>query len=71
VIVDLRGESRLDGLKGFDRVMPLDELIERISSNQTLLEEKKRLALAEIDQVVLERSRHVEYRPFGWEDVCA
>jgi glutamyl-tRNA reductase len=71
IVADLRGDSREDQITGFGHVLPLDEFVNRISSNQAHLEARKAQALAEIENVVLERSRHVEYRPFGWEDVCA
>jgi glutamyl-tRNA reductase len=72
VVADLRSDSHQDILvAGSARVIALGELLERIAKNQTHLEARKRAALAAIDAAVAERSRHVEYRPFGWEDVCA
>jgi glutamyl-tRNA reductase len=71
VVADLRGDWREDALSGFGRVLGLGELVERISCNRSFLEQRKSAALIEIDQVVLERRSYVEYRPFGWEDVCA
>jgi hypothetical protein len=49
----------------------LKELFERITENQNILQERKDRALKEINQAVVVREQHVEYRPFGWEDVCA
>jgi hypothetical protein len=71
VVVDLRGDSAEDRVPGFARVIALGEFLAAISDNQNHLQARKRAALSEIDALVLERGRHVEYRPFGWEDVCA
>ena len=53
------------------KVVTLAHLLERISSNQAHVLARKEQALSAIDLAVLERGRYVEYRPFGWEDVCA
>lgn len=73
-VFDLRGESATDPLtQVFSRaqVAGLDELMRRISANQEMIASRRKLALDAIVKTVAERSRHVEYRPFGWEDVCA
>jgi glutamyl-tRNA reductase len=51
-------------------VLGLGELVKRISLNQEHVKKCYHAALNEIDIITLERSRRVEYRPFGWEDVC-
>lgn len=72
VIMDLRGDSHLDRLSiPTAKTVLLNELFERISENQNILQERKDRALKEIHQAVVVREQHVEYRPFGWEDVCA
>ena len=71
LVADLRADSAVDQLKGFDRVLELGAFMSRLSENQALVLERKRLALAAIVNAALERARAVEYRPFGWEDVCA
>ena len=71
-IADLRGDSASDVVSGgFAAVLDLNEVFQRIDGNRALIEERKTSALAAIDAVVRERSLYVEYRPFGWEDVCA
>jgi glutamyl-tRNA reductase len=70
-VADLRADSHVDRLTGFDRVLELGAFMSRLSENQALVLERKRLALAAIAKAALERARTVEYRPFGWEDVCA
>jgi hypothetical protein len=70
-VADLRADSAVDRLTGFDRILELGAFLSRLSENQALVLERKRLALAAIAKAALERARTVEYRPFGWEDVCA
>lgn len=74
-VVDLRGDSADDpipmSVATSRRVLTLPELFGRISSNQVHVQSRKRAALAAVDAAVSERSRFVENRPFGWEDVCA
>lgn len=71
LVADLRSDSKEDVIEGFASVMALGDLFDRIQGNQVRLQARKNEALAAIDAAVAERSRHVEYRPFGWEDVCA
>lgn len=72
VVIDLRGDSHLDQLTiAAKRIVLLKELFERITANQNILQERKDRALKEINLAVTVREQHVEYRPFGWEDVCA
>ncbi|MES2965397.1 MAG: hypothetical protein V4760_16060 [Bdellovibrionota bacterium] len=74
-IVDFRADSATDRFAHAvnDRAIVLDlpELLGRLNTNQTLLQERKRGALDAIEASVAARARHVEYRPFGWDDVCA
>lgn len=72
LLIDLRGDSHLDSLTlEVSKAVLLKELFERITENQNILHERKDRALKEINQAVIVREQHVEYRPFGWEDVCA
>ncbi len=73
-VFDLRGggdADRLSSLAGDGPLTPLHELMRRISANQESIAGRRKLAFDAIANVVAERDRHVEYRPFGWEDVCA
>lgn len=70
-IADLRAESSVDRIDIETRVLELGEFMSRVSFNQSKLLERKDLALQAIATAALERARHVENRPFGWEDVCA
>ncbi len=71
LLVDLRGDAHLDQVMFAKKRIDLQELLSRIQANQEFLEGKKRDALCEIEMIVEDRSRSIEYRPFGWEDVCA
>ncbi|MES2855522.1 MAG: hypothetical protein V4692_06655 [Bdellovibrionota bacterium] len=69
---DLRADSHVDRVDAiFPRTLVLGELLSRITSNQSALEKRKVEALEQAHALSSERSRHTEYRPFGWEDVCA
>lgn len=70
-VADLRGDSSHDPISGVPSVLALADLVSSISNNVDLLEARKKAALAAIDDAVRGRSRHVEHRPFGWEDLCA
>ncbi len=70
-VADLRADSSVDRLQGFARVLELGVFMSRLSENQALVLQRKALALNAIKHAALERARAVEYRPFGWEDVCA
>ena len=71
IVFDLRDDSSDDRVPGFARVLELGQVFAMISENQAHLESRRIAALNAIDAAVQERGRHVEYRPFGWEDVCA
>ena len=80
LVADLRAESesdRLDTKTGspslaeFKRVLPLGDFMNRLSQNQSLIQERKGAALTAVARAASDRARTVEYRPFGWEDVCA
>lgn len=75
LLIDLRADSATDkpvvGAAENLRHLVLGDVFACISQNQTLLAERKKAALAAVEDAVQERGSHVEYRPFGWEDVCA
>jgi glutamyl-tRNA reductase len=75
VIADLRADSHEDRLVGHSalecRVIDLKQVFNHISETQAHLEARKEAALKAIGAAVHERNCYVEYRPFGWEDVCA
>jgi hypothetical protein len=71
LVIDLRADSSTDPIFGVPKILTLADLLNRISTQQNLICERKALALAAVESCAQERVRHVEYRPFGWDDVCA
>jgi glutamyl-tRNA reductase len=76
ILADLRADSATDRPQVANphsnfRHLVLADVFQSVSQNQAVLAERKKIALAAVQQAVYERSLHVEYRPFGWEDVCA
>jgi glutamyl-tRNA reductase len=72
VIADLRADSASD-IPQFtaETYLVLGDVFSRITQNQALLADRKKAALTAVAVAVHERNSYVEYRPFGWEDVCA
>lgn len=74
LVADLRADSAVDRFQAADsetRILDLGEFMSRLTTNQALLAERKELSLTAIEAAASERARAIEYRPFGWEDVCA
>lgn len=71
IIADLRADSAEDRIALNCRVLDLSQVFSHISETQSHLDACKAAALKAIEAAVQERHRYVEYRPFGWEDVCA
>ena len=82
LIADLRANSDSDafqfpaeasalGVSGRPRTLTLPQTLALVDSNHARLQERKRAALQHIETIAAERAMHVEYRPFGWDDVCA
>jgi glutamyl-tRNA reductase len=76
-LIDLRADSATDRLLGSEggaraaRLITLPEAMALVDSNQERIQARKRAALAHVSEMVEARARHVDNRPFGWEDVCA
>lgn len=72
LLIDLRADSSQDRfeLPG-SMTIDLPEVFKRLSDNQAVIEDRKQEALKAIALAAHERTVMVEYRPFGWEDVCA
>ena len=70
-VADLRADSSTDAIDGFRNVLDLSQMLSKLNENQALLIERKRTALDAVQEAVASRARHVDYRPFGWDDVCA
>ncbi len=74
-VIDLRADSATfecdANVQAMVQVMKLEELFSAISNNLAHVQLKKAQALAAVVCALDVRQAHVEYRPFGWEDVCA
>ena len=67
--LDLRGEAESDPVAM--PVIKLHDLFEALRSERQRLEVHVEAARAEIKQLVQRQSHQAQFRPFGWEDLCA
>lgn len=67
--LDLRGEAETDPVSG--PVIKLHELFAALRSERQRLESHVEAARAEINQLVQRQAQQAQFRPFGWEDLCA
>jgi glutamyl-tRNA reductase len=71
VSLDLRGEAATDPLSLTAPVIKLHELFESLRAERERLQSHVTAARAEINQLVRRQSQQAQFRPFGWEDLCA
>ena len=69
--LDLRGEATTDPITLQTPVIKLHELFEALRAERERLAEHVEAARAEIKQLVQRQSQQAQFRPFGWEDLCA
>ena len=69
--LDLRGEAATDPVALPTPVIKLHELFEALRAERERLSEHVEAARAEIKQLVQRQSQQAQFRPFGWEDLCA
>lgn len=69
--LDLRGEAAGDPIALHADVIKLHELFEAWRAERERLEVHVIAAREEIRQLVLRQSQQAQFRPFGWEDLCA
>lgn len=69
--LDLRGEAQSDPVSSRGDVIKLNELFEALRAERKRLEGHVEAARAEIKQMVQRQSQQAQFRPFGWEDLCA
>lgn len=67
--LDLRGEAETDPVSG--QVIKLHELFEALRAERQRLESHVEAARTEIKQLVQRQTQQAQFRPFGWEDLCA
>jgi glutamyl-tRNA reductase len=67
--LDLRGEAESDPVAM--PVIKLHELFEALRSERQRLAGQVEAARGEINQLVQRQTQQAQFRPFGWEDLCA
>jgi glutamyl-tRNA reductase len=69
--LDLRGDAETDPIRLPVPVIKLSELFDALRTERQRLEGRVEAARAEINQLVKRQSCQAQFRPFGWEDLCA
>jgi glutamyl-tRNA reductase len=69
--LDLRGEAETDPITLPIPVIKLSELFDALRTERQRLEGRVEAARAEVKQLVQRQAHQVQFRPFGWEDLCA
>ena len=69
--LDLRGEAATDPITTPAIVIALHELFAALRAERERLAGHVEAALAEIKQLVARQTQQAQFRPFGWEDLCA
>jgi glutamyl-tRNA reductase len=68
---DLRGDAETDSISLPIPVIRLSELFDALRTERQRLEGRVDAARGEIKQLVQRQAEQVQFRPFGWEDLCA
>jgi glutamyl-tRNA reductase len=69
--LDLRGDAATDPISLPIPVIKLSELFDALRAERQRLEGRVDGARAEITHLVQRQSQQAQFRPFGWEDLCA
>ncbi len=69
--LDLRGDAATDPISLPVPVIKLSELFDALRIERQRLEGRVEAARAAITQLVQRQSHQAQFRPFGWEDLCA
>jgi glutamyl-tRNA reductase len=69
--LDLRGEAATDPILLPIPVIKLSELFDALRIERQKLEGRVESARAAIKQLVSRQSHQAQFRPFGWDDLCA
>jgi glutamyl-tRNA reductase len=69
--LDLRGEAETDPLSLSCPLIKLSELFKALRNDRQKLEGRVAAARAEIKQLSQRQTQQAQFRPFGWEDLCA
>ena len=69
--LDLRGEALTDPVTISTILIPLHELFAALRAERERLAEHVAAARSEIKRLVARQTQQAQFRPFGWEDLCA
>ncbi len=69
--LDLRGDAATDPITLPIPVIKLSELFDALRTERQILAGKVEAARGEIKQLVQRQAHQAQFRPFGWEDLCA
>jgi len=69
--LDLRGEASTDPISNPTIVIALNELFAALRAERERLAGHVEAARAEIKALVARQTQQAQFRPFGWEDLCA
>jgi len=69
--LDLRGDAATDPISLPIPVIKLSELFDALRTERQRLSGRVEAARAEINQLVQRQAHQAQFRPFGWEDLCA
>jgi len=69
--LDLRGDAETDPISLPIPVIKLSELFAALRTEQQRLAGRVEAARAEIKQLAQRQAHQAQFRPFGWEDLCA
>lgn len=69
--LDLRGDAATDPITLPIPVIKLSELFDALRSERQRLEGRVESARAAIKQLLQRQTNQAQFRPFGWEDLCA
>jgi glutamyl-tRNA reductase len=69
--LDLRGDAASNPITLPIPVIKLSELFDALRTERQRLEGRVESARAEIKKLVIRQNHQAQFRPFGWEDLCA
>jgi len=69
--LDLRGDAATDPIALSISVIRLSEIFDALRSERQKLEGRVATAREEIKQLVQHQAHRAQFRPFGWDDLCA
>jgi len=69
--LDLRGDAATDPISLPIPVIKLSELFDALRTERQRLEGRVEAARAAIQLLVQRQTHQAQFRPFGWEDLCA